>query len=166
MELGEDDIIAAGAGDGLAHPVIDLRTAGQGENGVGHLPVDVLDVLVIEQHAVGGDGEAEVLPMLFFQRTGIVHRGLHRVHGHERLAAEEVHLDVPPGARALDHKVDGLFCRLHIHGHAVAGAEVACGGKAVFAAQIAVVGHMQAQGLDGRVLLHQRSRRRIDVVIV
>ena len=48
----------------------------------------------------------------------------------------------------------------------MAGTEVAGGGKAVLAAQIAVVGDVEAQGLDGGVLLHEHSGLRVDVGIV
>ena len=166
LELGENYIVAALAVDGGAHVVVDLRAAIQREHGVGHVLVDVIDGLIVQQDAVGGDGEPEVLVVLLLQGTGVVHGGLDGVHGHEGLAAEEVHLDVVALAGAGDDEVNGLLGGLHIHGHAVAGTEVAGGGKAVLATQVAVVGDVEAQGLDGGILLHEHSGLRVDVGIV
>ena len=103
--------------------------------------------------------------MLFFQRAGILNRPAHRVHGHQGLPAEKVNFDVPPFAGALHHKVDGLFGCFKVHGHPVAGAEVPCGGEAVPAAQIADVGHVEAQGFDHRRLGQRHSRLRVDILV-
>lgn len=154
MELWKNHVITAGAGDGLAHLIIDLWTAIQRENRIGHLPVDIRNVFFIEQHTVGGNRETEVLSVLFFQRPSIVYRSFHGIHGHKRLSAEEIHLNVAPGAGTLNDKVDGLFAVSTSMVMRCPGAEVACRGKTVLAPQITVVGHMQAQSLDGCVLLH------------
>ena len=166
LKLGDDHVVAALAVDGGPQIVVDLLPAVQGQHGVGHLPVDVLDVLVIEEHAVGGDRKAEALVVLLLHGAGVLHRLLHRVHGHERLPAEEVHLDVAPVAGLLDHKVDGLLGGLKVHGHAVAGAEVAGTREAVLAPQVTVVGHMEAQGLHQGLLLHGRGLLPVDVVVL
>ena len=85
---------------------------------------------------------------------------------HQRLPAEEVHLNVPPLAGLLHHPVDGPLGGIKVHGHAVAGAEVASRGKAVAAAQVAVVGDMQAQGLHHRRLGQGHGGSRVDVVVI
>ena len=100
LELGHDDIVAAGARNGLAHLVVDRRTAIERQNYVIHVGVDVVDFLVVEQQAVGGDGEAELLAVLVLDRTRIINGLLDRIPCHERLAAEEVNLDVAALARA------------------------------------------------------------------
>ena len=165
LELGDDHVIAPLPSGGGAHVVVDLLAAVQGQHHVGHLPVDIVDVLVIEQHAVGGDGKAEHLVMLFLQGAGVGHRLLHRVHGHEGLAAEEVDLNVPALARLLHHPVDGLLGGLGVHGHPVAGAEVAGAGEAVPAAQVAVVGHVEAQGLHHRLTGQLHGGLRVQIVV-
>ena len=165
-ELGHDHIVAPLPVHGGAQVVVDLPASVDGEHRVGHLPVDILDVLVVEEHAVGGDGEPEALPLLLLDGAGVGHRLLHGLHGHEGLAAEEVHLDVSPGPGLLDHKVDGLLGGLHVHGHPVAGAKIARGGEAVLAPQVAVVGHVEAQGLDKGGLLHGSGLLPVDVVVL
>ena len=166
LELGHDHVIAALAVDGGAHVVVHILPAIQGQDHVGHLPVDVVDVLVAEQDAVGGDGEAEALVVLLLQRPGVLHGALYRVHGHQGLAAEEVHLDVPALAGLLHHPVDGLLGRFKVHGHAVAGAEVAGGGEAIAAAQVAVVGHVETQGLHHRLAGQLHGLLRVDILVV
>ena len=60
-----------------------------------------------------------------------------------------------------DHEINGGLGRFHIHQKS-ARTEVARGSKAIFAAQVAIVGHMQAKGLDRCVLDH--GQRGIDIV--
>ena len=60
-------------------------------------------------------------------------------------------------ARLGDDEVDGPFGGLEVHGHAVAGAEIAGGGKAILTPQVAVVGDMEAQGFHQGLLLHGGS---------
>ena len=85
--------------------------------------------------------------MLVLDRTRIINGLLDRIPCHERLAAEEVNLDVAALARTLDDKVDRLLCHLKRH-DLTAGAEVAGGCEAVLASQVAVMCDVQAQCLD------------------
>ena len=164
LELGHDDLIASLSVDGGTHVVVDAGTAVQREDHIGHLPVDVLDVLVVQEHAVGGDGEAEHLVVLLLQGPGILYSLLHGIHGHERLTAEEVHLDVAPLAGLGHHPVDGTLGGLKVH-DLPASAEVAGGGKAVLTPQVAVVGHVQAQSLHHRLPRQRHGLVRINVVV-
>ena len=102
LKLGHDDVVAASTRNSLAHLVVDRRTAIERQDNVIHVGVDVVNLLVVEQQAVGGDGEAELLAVLLFDRTRIINGLLDRIPCHERLTAEEVNLDVAALARALD----------------------------------------------------------------
>ena len=144
LELGQNYIIASSSTHCPAHSVIDLRAAVQRQHCVGHLPIDVLNIFVIEQYAVGGDGEAEIFIVFLLQRPGIFHCSLHRIYSHQRFTAKEVYLNVTSAAGSFNHEINGLFCCLHIHGHPPAGAKVTSGSEAVLAAQIAVVRHVKA----------------------
>ena len=77
---------------------MDLLAAVQGQDHVVHLLVAELGDLVIQQHAVGGEGEAEVLVVDGLQGAGVPDQLLDHVPVHEGLAAEEVHFQVHPGA--------------------------------------------------------------------
>ena len=66
-------------------------------------------------------------------------------------------LDVTAVARLGDDEVDGPFGGLEVHGHAVAGAEIAGGGKAILTPQVAVVGDMEAQGFHQGLLLMEAA---------
>ncbi len=166
LELGHNHVIAALAGDRGPEVIVDLFSPVDGENCVGHLTVDVLDVLIIEEHTISCNCKAEALVVLLLNGTGVLHRLLYGIHGHQRLAAEEVHLDVTAVARLGDDEVDGPFGGLEVHGHAVAGAEIAGGGKAILTPQVAVVGDMEAQGLDQGLLLHGGSLLPVNVVVL
>ena len=82
LKFRNNDVIAPLPACGGAHVVVDVLPAIQREHHVGHLPVDVVDVLVTEEHPVCGDGESEHLVMLLLQRAGVLHRLFHSIHGH------------------------------------------------------------------------------------
>ena len=150
FEFRHDHIVAALAVGRHAEAVVHLFAAVQGQNAVVHFPIDIIDGIVVQQDAVRRDGEAEMLSAFGLPGAGVGHRFFHHIHGHQRLAAEEIDFDVAARSGALDDEVDGGFGGVRIHQKA-AGAEIAGGSKAVFAAEIAVVGYVQAQRLDGRV---------------
>ena len=166
LELGNNHLIAALAVHRGTHVVIDLLAAIQGEHHIGHLPVNVLNVLVIEQHAVGCNCKAELLVIFFFQRPGIFHGSLHRVHGHQRLTAEEVHFNIAPLAGLGNHPVNGSLGGLHIHSHAAAGAKIAGGGEAIAAAQVAVMGDVEAECLDHSLAGQLHSLLHVHIIVI
>ena len=147
LELRNDGVIAAGACDGLAELIVDLAAAVERQNAVVHVLIDVPALVLVEQQAVGGDGEAELLAVLLLDGARVIDRLGNGVPRHERLAAEEVHLDVAALARTRDNEVDRLLRDLGRHDLA-ALTKVAGGREAVFAAQIAVVRDVQAERLD------------------
>ena len=64
-----------------------------------HLLVDEIDLVIIEEHAVGGDGKAELLVVFLFHAAGILYHLLDHIKVDERLPAEEVQLQVVDGPR-------------------------------------------------------------------
>ena len=165
LELGNNNLIAPLPVDRLAHAVVDLGSPVQRKDGVGHLPVDVVDVLIVQQDSVGGNRKAETLTGLFLNGACIGYCGLDGIHRHQRLAAEEVHLNIPAAAGALDDKINGPFCGLNVH-DLPTGTEVASGRKTILAAQVAVVGDVEAKGLDGGGLLQGGGRRGVHIVVL
>ena len=85
--------------------------------------------------------------MLFLNGAGIGHQLLHHVEIHQRLTAEEVHLQIVAGAGVLDKEVQGPLAHLIAHQGAVA-VVLALTGEAVGAVEVTGVGDVQAQGLD------------------
>ena len=130
-----------------AHVVVHLAAAVDGEDDVVHLAVQKLDALVGQAQGVGGDGELEMLVVLLFQLAGVEHQVVHHVVVHQRFAAEEVHLQLMAVAGMGHQPVERFLARLQRQKRALA-VEVARGGKAVAAAQVAVVRRVQAHGLD------------------
>ena len=163
LELRHDGVIAARTGYRLAELVVDLTAAVERQHAVVHVLIDILALVLIEQQTVGGDGEAELLVILLLQAAGIIDRLGNGIPRHERLATEEIDLDVVTHAGTRDNKVDGLLGDLGRHDLA-ALTKVAGGCKAVLAAQVAVVRYMQAQSLDR--CIHRNVAAYVDVVIL
>ena len=97
-ELGHYAVIAAVARIIYTSGVIYLLAAVQGQHHIAHLPIAELYDLVVDEHAVGGEGEAEVLAPFLLYAAGILHKPLYHVPVHQRLTAEEVHFEVGAAA--------------------------------------------------------------------
>ena len=98
FEFRDDPLPAAVAGVVDPGAVVDLFAAVKAQDHVGHLFVAVVDDLVVDEHAVRRDREAEVLSRLLFDGAAVVDCLLDDVPVHEGLAAEEVDFEVPAGA--------------------------------------------------------------------
>ena len=112
-----------------------------------HLLVEEIDDLVGQPQAIGGDGEIDLLIKAFLQLPAITHHRPDGLHIHQGFAPEQVHLQVLPMAGMGDQKVQGFASHRRGH-HAPGTVEFPRIRKAVTAAQVAIVGHMQAHGLD------------------
>ena len=84
--------------------------------------------------------------MLLLDGARVFNGLYYRIPRHERLAAEEVKLELLAVGGALDKEVDSLLAGFGGHNAALA-AEVALLREAVLAAEVAVVGNVQAHGL-------------------
>ena len=115
LELGHDLLPAAVAG--VVHPVavVNFLAPVQAQNHVVALPVGKFHDLFIQEDAVGGEGEAEVLVVDGLQAPGVAHQLLDHIKVHQRFAAEEVHLQVLPGAGVLNEEVQRPLA--HLQGH-------------------------------------------------
>ena len=118
-----------------------------GYHHIGHLAVDEVDHLIVHQHAVGGDGELEALVARLFQAAAVGDQLFDHGEVHQRLAAEEIDLQVHTVAGVLHQPVQRRLAHLEGKQHALAHGKVARCGKAVAAAQVAVVRGVQAHGL-------------------
>ena len=92
-------------------------------------------------------GEPEVLAVLLFHAARVFHQLLDHVPVHQRLAAEEVDLQVAALAGMLDKEIQRALAHLKAHQRAVA-VVLALAGEAVGAVQVAGVRDVQAQRLD------------------
>ena len=123
-----------------------LAPAVQAQNEVVHFAVDKLVFLVIKRHAVGGDGEMYLLAELRFKLTPIGHDALHDIEVHQRFAAEQIHLEIAAVSAVLYQKIERTLTGFCAHQHPAA-VEFSRLGKAVAAAQIAVMRHVEAHAL-------------------
>ena len=141
LELGYNPVIAAVSRIIHPSPVVDLLPAIQGQHHIAHLPVGKVDHVVVNQHTVRGKSEAEVLPSFFLHASGISHQTLDHVPVHQRLAAKEIHLQVPPAAGVIHEKVQSPPAHLEAHQRPIT-VILALAGKAVPAVEVAGMGHV------------------------
>ena len=94
LELGHDLIPAAVPG--VVHPetVVHFLAPVQGQNHVAAFPVGKIDHVVINEHAVGGEGEAEILVVLLLNASCVCDKLFHHIPVHQRLASEEIDFQV------------------------------------------------------------------------
>ena len=71
---------------------MDLLPSVQAEDHVVHLLIGKFDDIVVDEHPVGGEGEAEFLIAGTLLGAGVGHQVLHHLPVHQRFAAKEVHL--------------------------------------------------------------------------
>ena len=98
LKFGDDPLPAAVSG--VVHPVavVDLLAAVQTEHHIAHLPVGKVDHILVDQKAVGGQSKAEILVVFLLNAPGVGHQILDHLEVHQRLAAEEIHLQIPARA--------------------------------------------------------------------
>ena len=147
LEPGHYGVVGALAARSGAHPVVDLLAPVYGEDYIAHLPVGEFKYLIGQERAVGGESEAELLIMLSLQASAVLHQRLDHGPVHQRLA-EEVHLEIAPVSRAPHQEVQRSLTHLEAHEASpvtVIGSLIC---EAVRAAQITVVGYIEAQRLD------------------
>ena len=111
--------------------------------------VGKLDHIIIDIHAVGGKGKAEVFAFFFFNAAGIPDQALAHIPVHQRLAAEKVHFQIAAGTGIFNQKIQRAFSGFKAHKCCLA-VEFALCGKAILAVQVAGVRHVQAQCLYHR----------------
>ena len=146
LELRHNALIAAVACIVHPQPVMDLLTAIQRQHHIAHFPVGEVDHVIVDEHTVCGQRKAEIFAPLLFHTAGILHQLLHHVPVHQRLTAEEVHLQIGAAAGVIHQEVQRLLTNLKAHQRAVA-VILALTGEAVGTVQVAGVRHMQAQRL-------------------
>ena len=128
-------------------------SAVQGQNQADMVIGEILHLLLIQQHAVGGQGHFDFLVVLLFLLMYIINGLLYHMPVHERFAAEEIQFAVFPGTAVGNQEIHAPPCHIKRHEHApLAVTSLAC--EAVLAAEIAVMGNIQAQGLDNGPVLN------------
>ena len=161
LELRHDLVPAAVARVVDAVAVVDFTAPVEAQHDVAHLAVCKVDHVVVDQHAVRRQREAEILVAFLFAAARVGDELLDDVEVHQRLAAEEIDLQIAAAARMLDQKVERLAADLERHDGAVA-VVLALAREAVGAVEVAGVRHVQAQRLDDvRALLLERAGDRL-----
>ena len=134
------------------------------QNHVAHLAVCKVDNVVVDQNAVRGEREAEILVVLLLDASRVLGQPLYNVKIHQRFAAEEIDLEIMPRARVFDEEIERPFSDLEAHQRAFA-AIFALRGEAVGAIQVAGMRHVQAKRLHyARRSRLEFARHRLEIV--
>ena len=157
LKLRHDGVIAAVACVVLAEAVMDFLAAIEAQHDIVALLVAEVDDIVIDEHTVGGHGEAEVLVVDLLLLAAVGDELFDHVEVHQRLAAEEIDLEVAAGAGVLDEEVHSPLAHLEAHQGAVA-LIAALRGEAVGAVEVAGVGDVEAERLDHRLAVLEVER--------
>ena len=147
LEFIQDQIITALAVAAHPQPVMGNLAPVQRQHHIAHLPVGKVDHIIVDQQAVGGKGKAKVLIMELLLFPAIGHQPLAHIPVQQGLTAKEVHFQIPAAGTVGNEIIQCLLA--HFIGHDLTLAVVlSLAGKAVFARQVAIVGNMQANGLQ------------------
>ncbi len=150
LVVGTGLIGAAAAGVGT-HPVVDFGTAVEAQDEADVVVRQVLDLSRVEEHAVRRKRQFKDLIVDLFLLPDVFDGLFDDAEVHQRFAAEEVDFAVLALAfGAADQEVDGVLGYVEAHQFPLMRVVVALGGKAVLAAQVAVVSDVEAQGFDDR----------------
>ncbi len=153
LKFRDNRVVAAGSVHTDAQSVIDGFSAVEREDAVRHLAIDEIRVFAVQQQPVRRDGEPEFFMVLLFQASGVGDRPLDHVEIHQRFPAEKIQFQIVPPPGTADQKIDRALRYLRRHQHPSA-AEIPLRGEAIAAAQVTVVGDVEAHGFDRGVFQH------------
>ena len=132
----------------------------QRQHHIAHLPVGKVDHIIVDEQAIGGKGKAKVLIMEFLLLPTIGHQPLAHIPVQQRLAAKEIHLQIPAAGTVGNEIIQCLLA--HFIGHDLTLAVVlSLAGKAVFARQVAIVGNMRLNVFKTKINISIRYIRLI-----
>ena len=144
LKLGHNQIIAALPAPERTHPVVHFLASVNAEHDVCHFFVGKLQYLIVQQHTVGCQGEAEFLVVGLLQASAVLHQVLYHLPVHQRLSTKEIHLEVHPVAGIGNQKIKSLLS--YLIGHKSSSSVILsffC--KAITTSQIAIVSYMKAK---------------------
>ena len=147
LELGHDAVKGAVTCVVHAETVVDLLASVQRQNHVVALTVGEFNHVVIDEHTVCGQGEAEILSLFLLDAPRVSDQVLDDLEVHQRLTAKEVNLQIVAVAGIFNQKIQSALADLKGHDRAVT-VVLALAGKAVGAIEVAGVGDVEAQRLD------------------
>ena len=146
MEFGHNLVKTAFACIVHTEFIVDFLSAVKGEDHVAHFTVCKIDDVIVNEHAVGGEGKAEVFACFLFSFAGISHKVFDYVKIHKRLTAEEVNFKVVTSARIFNEEIKGAFANFFTHNRSFTRIfALTC--KTICAVKVAGVRHVQTQCL-------------------
>lgn len=115
LKLGKYQIIASGSLREGPHIVMHFLTSVNTQHHIAHLTVAEFHHFVIQGNSIGCQGETEILVVDLLLFSSVTHQIFDNLPVHQRLTAEEIHLQIPPGTGIRDQKIQRLFS--HFVGH-------------------------------------------------
>ena len=121
------------------------------EHHIAHFFVDKFLYLIIQKHTVGGQSETEVLVVKLLLLTSISNQIFYYLPVHQRLTTEEIHFQISSVAGIGNQKIQRFLPYFVAHkGTAAMIFAFFC--KAVATGQVTVMGNVQTQCFDNRLL--------------
>ena len=90
MKIRNDGVVAAFFIDRRTHGVVDFLAAVNRQDHIGHFAVQILDIFIVQQKAVGRHGEAEILSVGFLPFSAVANQLFYHIEIHHGFAAEKV----------------------------------------------------------------------------
>ena len=121
----------------------------EGQDGIHVLVIDPFAAGVVQKHPVGGEGDFQHLTQFSSTFVAIFYNSFAHVHVEQWFPTKEVHFYMCAMLAGFHQKVDGFLAHFQAHQRTTTaiGAAVC---KAIAAAQVAVMRHVQAQSFDDR----------------
>ena len=135
----------------MSHEIMDFLPAVQAQNHVSHLLVAEIDDFIIDQQSVCGEGKIKFLVVFLFQLATVRHQLFTDIPVQQRFSAKKIHFQILPASGLLYQIIQRLLSHFQWHDSRFS-AVIALSGKAVAAIHVAAVGHVQANGLQHRLL--------------
>ncbi len=158
LEIRDNPVVGSPAGPVDPETVVHFLPSVQRKHDVIALPVRPLRHLIVKSDSVRGQRKPEILVVLLLDGSGVRHRLFADVEIHQRLAPEEVHLQITAASGMLNQKVDGPPGRLEGH-KALISVKCSLRREAVGAVQVAGVCDEKTERLDHRILTAEVAGR-------
>ena len=154
LQILDDLVISAFIIDVRSHAVMHFFSSIEGKNQADMIIGKVLGLFFIKQHAVCCKRHLDLLMMLLFLVMDIVYSLLYDMPVHQRFAAEEIKFAVFSRTAVGNQEIDSSSGYIKAHQHAPLAVSTLAG-KAVLAAEVAVMSDIDAESLNDRTVFNR-----------
>ena len=151
FKLRQNQIIASFSVTERSHTVVNFLTSIDTQDHVVHLTVCELLYLIVQQNAIGCQSKTESLIMKLLLLSSVCNQVFDNLPVHQRLATEEIHFQIVSASGIGNQEIQCLLTYLVAH-KSTTSMILAFFCKAVTTGQITIMGNVQTQCLNYRLL--------------